>query len=196
MSNQKLVMRRVASLSFAYLAAYLIASYLDLHTTILALQRAGASEGNIYTTSGHDYIATKAWLITLAGAVFIEAFLLFGALNAHRVSEQWLRHPIRSFGKIYVVFWSQKIMDRSPLHMLSFVIAFIPLRLLAVVNNLLIHYYGTAPLGRLIGLLSHRMSSAMAFWIVMGPLFYLLAFACSPLAARVILWLRGRPALS
>ena len=183
-------MRRIVSLSFSYLLAYLVASYLDLHTTILALQRPGTSEGNVYSTSGHDYIAAKAWLITAAGAVFIEAFLLFGALNAQRVSEHWLRHPIRSFGKLYVIFWSQKVMDCSPLHMLSFVIAFIPLRLLAAANNLLIYYYGTAPLGRLIGLLSHRTSLVAAFWLVMGTLFYVLTFACAPLAARLIIWLR------
>lgn len=183
-------MRRIVTLSLSYLAAYLIASYLDLHTTILALRRPGTSEGNVYSTSGHDYIAIKAWLITAAGAVFIEAFLLFGALNAHRVSEYWLRHPIRSFGKLYVIFWSRKVIDRSPLHMLSFVVAFVPMRLLAAANNLLISHYGTAPLGRLIGLLSHRTSPAVAFWLVMGTLFYLLAFACSPLAARITLWLR------
>src|SRR3954452_1833422 len=88
------------------------------------------------------------------------------------------------------MIWSQKIMDRSPLHMLSFVIAFIPLRLLAAANNLLIYYYGTAPLGRLIGLLSHRTSLVAAFWLVMGTLFYVLTFACAPLAARLIIWLR------
>jgi hypothetical protein len=185
-------MRRIISLSLAYLLAYLIASYLDLYTTILALQRPGTSEGNVYSTSGHDYVATKAWLITAAGAVFIEAFLLFGALNAQRVSDHWLRHPVRSFGKVYVIFWSQKVMDRAPLHMLSFVIAFVPMRLLAAANNLLIYHYGTAPLGRLIGLLSHRTSLAVAFWLVMGTLFYLLAFACAPLAARLIRWLRTR----
>src|SRR3954471_17758498 len=87
-------MRRIVSLSLSYLLAYFIASYLDLYTTLLALQRPGTSEGNVYSTSGHDYIATKAWLITFAGAVFIEAFLLFGALNARRVSEHWLRHPL------------------------------------------------------------------------------------------------------
>ena len=157
------VMRRIVSLSVAYLFAYLVAGYLDLYTTILALRRPGTSEGNVYSTSGHDYVANKAWLITAAGAVFIEAFLLFGALNAQRVSAHWLRHPVRSFGKLYVRFWSKKVMDRSPLHMLSFVIAFVPLRLFAAANNLLIYHYGTGPLGRLIGVLSHRTSLVVAF---------------------------------
>jgi hypothetical protein len=183
-------MRRIVIFSLLYLLAYVVASYLDLHTTILALQRPGTSEGNVYATTGQDYVSTKAWLITAAGAVFIEAFLLFGALNARRVSEHWLRHPIRSFGKFYVIFWSRKLMDRSPLHMISFVIAFVPMRLLAAANNILIYYYGTAPLGRLIGLLSQRTSPTAAFWLVMGTLFYLLAFACAPLAARLIVWLR------
>jgi hypothetical protein len=30
----------------------------------------------------------------------------------------------------------------------------------------------------------------IAFWAVMGPLFYLVAFAVAPLAARTIRWLR------
>lgn len=183
-------MRRVIQLSLAYLLAYFIASYLDLRTTLLALQQPGTTEGNVYSTSGHDYIAMKAWLITVAGAVFVEAFLLFGALNARRVADQWLRHPLRSWGKFYVLFWSRRVMDRSPLHMLSFVIAFVPLRLLAAGNNLMIYYTGTAPLGRLIGMLSHRMPLVVAFWLVMGGLFYLLAFLCTPIAARCIIWLR------
>ena len=183
--------KRIATFALIYLLAYFVSSYLDLRTTALALQRPGTSEGNVYSTSGPDFSATKAWMITAAGALFIEAFLLFGALNARGVSDHWLRHPIRSFGKIYVVFWSPKVMDRSPLHMLSFVIAFVPLRLLAAANNVLIFHYGTAPLGRLIGFLSHRISSVGAFWLVMGTLFYLLAFGCSPLAARLIVWLRS-----
>jgi len=84
-------------------------------------------------------------------------------------------------------------MDRSPLHMLSFVIAFVPLRLLAAANNLLIHYYGTAPLGRLVGLVSRQTSPAAGFWLVMGTVFYLLGFASGPAAARLIIWLRTRP---
>src|SRR2546421_1600615 len=194
-----MVMRRVLQLSLAYILAYFIASYLDLRTTLLALQRPGTSEGNVYSTSGHDYIATKAWLITVAGALFIEAFLLFGALNASRVADQWLRHPLRSWGKFYIAFWSRRVIDRSPLHMLSFVIAFVPLRLLAAGNNLRIYHFGTAPLGRLIGLLSHRTSAAVAFCRVMGPLFYLFAFFWSPLAARCVAWRQsseGTPAQS
>src|SRR5205085_3653135 len=185
-------MRRIVSLSLSYLLAYLIASYLDLHTTILALQRPGTSEGNVYSTSGHDYIATKAWLVTVAGALFIEMFLLFGALNARRVAGHWLRHPLRSWGKFYIAFWSRRVIDRSPLHMLSFVIAFVPLRLLATANNLLIHYYGTAPLGRLVGFVSRHTSPTAGFWLVMGTVFYLLAFASAPAAARLIIWLRDR----
>jgi hypothetical protein len=46
------------------------------------LQMPGTNEGNVYATSGRDYVAAKAWLITAAGALFVEAFLLFGALNA------------------------------------------------------------------------------------------------------------------
>jgi hypothetical protein len=89
------------------------------------------------------------------GRIVRRSLLLFGALSARWVSEHWLQHSIRSFAKFYVIFWSRKVMDRSPLHMLGFAIAFIPLRLLAAANNLLIYLFGTGPLGRLIGLLTH-----------------------------------------
>jgi hypothetical protein len=60
------------------------------------------------------------------------------------------------------------------------------LRLLAAGNNVLICYYGTAPLGRLVGVASRYTSPAIGFWLVLGPLFYLLAIALSPLAAVLI----------
>jgi hypothetical protein len=72
------VLRRVVKLSVIYLAVYLLVSNLDLHTTLLALQMPGTNEGNVYATSGRDYVAAKAWLITAAGALFVEAFCFSG----------------------------------------------------------------------------------------------------------------------
>ena len=65
------------------------------------------------------------------GALFIEGFLVYSLLSARHVAQHWIRHPLRSFGKLYINPWSKRIRDRSALHMLSFVIAFVPLRLLA-----------------------------------------------------------------
>ena len=69
----------------------------------------------------------KCW----ANVSFIVGSLLFGLLNARHVSQRWLQHPEHSFGKFYIIPWRKKVLDRSPLHMASFAIAFVPLRLLA-----------------------------------------------------------------
>ena len=180
------VARRIAIISILYLIGYLAASYLDLHTTALALQQPGTSEGNVYATNEDSYSSVRGWVITGLGALFIEGFLIYSLLTSRQVSQHCLHHPMRSFGKLYMLPWSKRVRDRSSLHMLSFVIAFVPLRLLAAGNNLLIHHYGTAPLGRLVGIASNHTSPTIGFWLVLGPLFYLLAIAFSPLAALVI----------
>jgi hypothetical protein len=183
-------MRRILLLAGLYALAYLAASWLDLWTTGLALTRPGASEGNVYATTGAAYISTKAWLITGVGGAVVEAFLLFAALNAGRVAETWLRRPVRSFAKLYVNPFAAGVIDRSPLQAMCFVIAFVPLRLLAAANNTMIWETGRAPLGELIGRASNATTPLIGFWAVMAPLFYLLAFACAPAAVRVIRWLR------
>jgi len=53
-------------------------------------------------------------------------------------------------------------------------------------DNLLIYRYGTGPLGRLVGIVSNHTSPTFGFWLVLGPLFCLLAVAFSPLAAFLI----------
>ena len=58
--------RRIAIFSTLYLVAYLAASYLDLYTTRLALQRPGTSEGNVYATNQSSYSPAKAWVITVS----------------------------------------------------------------------------------------------------------------------------------
>jgi len=184
-----LLTRRATFIAIGYGAAFLIAAWLDLSTTSLALTRAGASEGNVYATSGGSYVSASAWLITAIGGFFVEGFLLFAVLNASKVSEVWLRKPIRSFAKFYINPFSRNVMDRSPLHVLSFAIAFVPLRLLAALNNIAIFTFGDAPLGRLVGIAGRMTTPLIGFWLVLGTLFYLLAFAASPIGARLIHWL-------
>jgi MFS family permease len=180
------LVRRIAIVSLVYVIAYFAAAYLDLYTTGLALQQPGTTEGNVYATNEKSYSSATAWLVTGVCAPFIVGSLLFGLLNARHVSQRWLRHPVRSFAKFYIIPWRKRVLDRSPLHMASFAIAFVPLRLLAAGNNLLIYRYGTGPLGSLVGIVSNHTSPTFGFWIVLGPLFYLLAVASSPLAAYVI----------
>jgi hypothetical protein len=182
--------RRAAILTLVYCALFILAAWLDLATTALALTRHGFSEGNVYATSGNDYDAARAWLISGAGGLMILGFLIFGLMNQAKVAETWLRQPIRSFGKFYINPFASGVIDRSPLHMLSFVIAFVPLRLLAALNNLLIFGFGVAPIGWLVGRASRLTTPTIGFWLVLGTLFYGLAFAASPVAARLIRWTR------
>jgi hypothetical protein len=114
-------------------------------------------------------------------------------MAASQVSELWLSHPIRSFAKLYINPWSRAVRDRAPLHMLSFVLAFVPLRVLAAANNILIAETGSAPLGRLVGVASRATSPTIGFWLVLGPLFYALAIGVFPVAARIIRWLKPAP---
>lgn len=145
-----------------------------------------SADGNVYGVGDEGYSSAKAWTITAAGALFILPFLVFGLLAARRVSPMWLQRPIRSFARFYINPFSRKVIDRSPLHMLSFVIAFPVLRLLAAGNNWLISETGTGPIGWLVGQVSIATNPTLGFWLVLGPLFYLLAFACSPFAVFVL----------
>ena len=123
--------RRVALLAALYAVAYLAAAGCDLGTTVLALQQAGVSEGNVYATSAAGYDASRAWAINLVSGVAIEAGLIWCALRAGQVAEAWLAAPIRSFGKFYINPFARGVADSAPLHLLSYTLAFPVLRLLA-----------------------------------------------------------------
>jgi hypothetical protein len=185
---------RIALLAAVYAVAYLAAAALDLKTTLMALQRPEASEGNVYASGAAGYDVGRAWLISLGMGILIEGFLLFGALNAGKVADAWLQRPVRSFAKIYINPFAPSVIDRAPLHALAFVLAFPLLRVLASVNNLMIWAGQPAPLGRFIGVVSRATTPTIAFWAVMAPLFYLVTFASAPLAVRVIRWLRSEGA--
>jgi len=169
-----------------YLPLYAIASYLDLWTTHLALSAAGTHEGNAFVTNGQVYLTTQAWIITIIGGVLMIGCVVFAAAYANRMDGQWLSQPMSSFKKIYLNPWSREAMTVSPLHALSLAMGFALLRIFAAINNTLIYYYGFAPIGGLIDRVAQRTSEMAAFVIVLLPLFYLLAMAVSPLAARII----------
>ena len=182
--------KKLSWLILVYAGAYLLVSWLDVFTTGLALTRPVATEGNIYSTPHGVWDEGRAWTITLVGGVMIIGFLVLGALRADAAAEQWLAHPIRSFRRLYLNPFAARNADIAAIHCLAFAFGFVVLRLLAAINNLLIWRTDTGPLGRAIGLLTGPFGPTGAFWLVMGPTFYLTAFACAPLAVRTIGWLR------
>ena len=179
-------MRRAVVWSIVYLGAYIVASSLDLWTTEIALRTTRASEGNVFATDRGAYAAAKAWAITGIGAAIMVACVVFSALNAGKVATIWLEHPVRSFAKPYIFPWSGSVIDRSPLHLLCFAIAFVVLRLVAAGNNLTIRAVGVAPLGSFVKGVAARTSPIMGLLLVIGTLYVLLAIALSPFAARLI----------
>lgn len=170
----------------AYLAAYWIASYLDLATTALAVQMPDVHERNIFAVNANGFATSKAWLTTAAGAIIMTGCVIFSFRRAADISEIWLRHPIRSFGKFYVNPWSANVRDRSPIHMLSFALAFVVLRVLAATNNLLLCEQRFAPLGALVGAVGARTSPLIGFVVPIVIVFYMIAILVSPIAATVL----------
>jgi hypothetical protein len=182
--------QRAAILVLGYVVLFVLAAWLDLATTALALSKSAASEGNVYATGAGGYDAARAWLLSGVGGLVMLGFLAFVIINQAKLAEIWLRTPIRSFAKVYINPAARGVLDRSPLHVLSFVIAFVPLRVLAALNNLSIVALGVAPIGWLVGQASRLTTPAIGFWLVLGTLFYALAFAASPVAAVLIRWMR------
>jgi hypothetical protein len=178
--------KRVLVFIVFYILAYVIASYLDLATTSLGLQRPGVSEKNVFATTAQGYSTKRAWIITAGGAVIMTACILFAVRHSASVEERWLHHPIRSFGKFYLNPWSKSAITVSPLHMLSLVIAFALLRVLAAANNLSVYWFGFGPMGALMKGLAARTSPLVGFCLVAFSSFLLTMLASAPLAARVI----------
>jgi hypothetical protein len=180
--------RRKSVITFAtvYAVAYLLASYLDLATTSLGLQRPGVYEKNVFAVTAAGYSPFRAWLLTAAGAVVMAGCIVFAVRRATSVDAKWLQHPIRSVGVFYINPWSKKALAVSPLHTLALVIAFVLLRILAAANNVLVYLYGFAPMGGLMKALAARTSPLFGFSIV-GFSFFLVCFlAVLPLSARLI----------
>jgi hypothetical protein len=178
--------RRILLLAALYLLTYLIAGFFDLSTTELALHKANAHEGNVFVTNGNVYGNATAWFITLGGAVIMVGCVIFALRNAPRVQDAWLRHPARSFRKFYINPWSDDALAFSPLHMLSFALAFVIFRLLAAGNNLMIAFYGVAPIGLPIEWIAQHSSPLLGFALVVFPIFYILAITISPLSVRIL----------
>ena len=179
-------LRRLVLAVILYLVLYSLAAFLDLSTTMIALSRSGAHEGNSFVSNGQSYLPARALIVNLAGAVVMTACVIFSVNHAQQVETKWLDHPVASFGKIYLNPWSAGASGVSPLHMLSMAIAFLAMRVVAAANNLLIYFYGFAPIGALITGMARHTSELVAFAVVIISLFYLLAIAVSPIAAKLL----------
>src|SRR3954470_20240417 len=99
--HRQIVYGRAAWFIGLYAIAYLVASWVDLTTTALALHRPEASEGNVYSTGTAGYLSFRAWLITIIGGLAIEACLAWSIVNSGEVTGKWLAHPIRSWARFY-----------------------------------------------------------------------------------------------
>lgn len=176
-----------------YLAFYFLASWMDLATTSLGLTRAGVSEKNVLTIAAEGYSPERAWLITAVGALILAACVLDAFRNSQRVKEHWLQHPIRSFGEFYINPWSEVAIGFTPIHFLSFAIAFPIFRILAAMNNLAIYWYGIAPIGELMGMVASKTSPLIGFSLVGFSFFALIVIAVAPFAARMIVVVRQIP---
>lgn len=174
-----------------YVAAFLSASYLDLWTTAQALHHAGVSEANVYSTSQGIYSAAKAWATTAGGGVVMASLFAFGIRNAGFVSDAAIEHPVRSFSKFYLNPWSRRFIDRSPLHALSYALAFVLLRLLAAGNNSVLMVGGVGPLGAAVRWVGRMTSPALGFVLAIGVVYFGLAIVLSPVAAELVKRSRG-----
>jgi hypothetical protein len=170
-----------------YLLAYLAASWLDLASTSLGLQRPGVTEKNVFATTGTGaYDARQAWLLTVAGGGVMLACMWFAAARATHVGERWLQHPVRSFGEFHINPFSRKAMEVTPLHFLSLALAFPSLRVIAAANNLLVYFYGWGPLGAVMQWIAERTTPLAGFAAVALSSFVMLMLVISPFAARLI----------
>lgn len=169
-----------------YLVAYFAASWLDLSTTTLGLTKPGVSEKNVFAITGEDYSPKNAWALTIAGAVILTACILESFRNSHRVEEHWLKHPVRSFGKLYFNPWSEEALKFTPIHFLSLALAFPLGRILAALNNLSVYWYGIGPIGKLMEIVAAKTSPLVGFSLIGFALFGIITLVVAPFAAKVI----------
>jgi len=170
-----------------YLAAYFAASWLDLASTQLGLQRPGTSEKNVFAiTSDGTFDLEKAWLITLGGAVILGACVLYAVTQAGRVDEHWLRHPVRAMGQFHLNPFSPAALRFAPLQLLTIAIAFPILRAVAAANNMLLYWIGWGPLGALIKALAAVTSPLIGFAVVVILALVLVMVLVAPATARLL----------
>lgn len=187
-------LRRGVVFGLVYLAAYFVASWMDLATTSLGLTQPGVSEKNVLAVTGEGYSAVNAWWLTVGGAFVLAGCVAESFRNRRRVDERWLEHPVRSFGILYVNPWSAEALRFSPVHFLSLALAFPLLRVLAALNNLMAYGWGFGPMGRLMEWVALKTSPLAGFALIGCSIFLAATLAVSPWAARILRSWRTRPA--
>ncbi|NJD31964.1 MAG: hypothetical protein FIB04_08770 [Gammaproteobacteria bacterium] len=185
--------RRALAFGACYLVAYFVASYMDLATTALGLERPGTFEKNVFATDATGYLPARAWLLTAGGAIVMAGCIWFAARYRAEVDPRWLRQPGRSFGKLYLNPWSKAALAASPIHALSLAIAFVLLRGVAAANNLLVYWFGFGPMGELIKAIGAETSPLAGFAIVACSFYVVACILVSPMAARLIAFWRSTP---
>lgn len=169
-----------------YLAAYFAASWMDLSTTTLGLTKPGVSEKNVFAINGEDYSPKNAWILTIAGAIIMTACALEAFRSSHHVEDHWLKHPVRSFSKIYFNPWSEEAIKFTPIHFLSLAIAFPIFRILAALNNLAVYWYGIGPIGEMMEAIAAKTSPPIGFTLTGFLLMIIITIPVALLAAKII----------
>lgn len=167
-----------------YFIAFCGASALDLGTTELAI-RAGGAEGNVFATDGGVYASARSLIMTAVASVVMTGLFVFGIANAKRVSKRWLARPMASFVTLYINPWSAQFIDRSPLHAVSFAVAFVLLRVVAAANNLFIVEGGVGPIGAAVRAVGRLTSPELGLALVVAPLHIAMAVLLGPICAKL-----------
>lgn len=188
----ELASRRALLLFCAFVVAYLLASWLDLWSTTFALSRSPtASEQNVYATTGGAFDNTKVWLTTGIAGLFLATFFAFGLAKARRTSEQWLKKPRQSLLTLSPPPWTREALGYLPIHALAYPAAFVVLRVMAGLNNLLIAFGLVGPLGWAVKMAGKATTPLLGFWIVAALTYLALLILAAPWAARLIVSMRG-----
>ncbi len=182
--------RRSANLRLVlaiYLAFYLAASWCDLASTELGLQRPGTSEKNVFAVGPEgEFDAAKAWLLTIGGAAILGACVAFAVARAEAMDPRWLRQPVRALAQFHLNPFSQKGLAVAPLQLLSLAVAYPLLRMIAAANNVLVYWTGFGPMGALMKVVAAETSPLIGFALVAISAFVLVLIVIAPLAARLL----------
>lgn len=191
----------IVAFTITYAAAYLTASYLDLWTTHLALLLPHAAEANPFAVVEGDFSAKHAWIYTAIVGPILIAYVLYGAAKLHRVTDEHLRRPLRSYAQ-FGGWWGLTVLlsvyfvprsDRAALHTLSAAIAFVVLRLLAAMNNAMIAVWGDGFLAAALRPVIAALGPLAAFIVVICGLYIVLMLLTAKLLGALVATSRSTP---
>jgi len=169
-----------------FLVAYALASTADLATTVAAVQVPGIKEGNVAATSNGAFDLSKALFATVVGGAFLALCFGWALRRAEHVDARWLAHPIRSFANVYLAPWREKHLGYSPIHMVSFCLAFCVTRVLAAINNYQLSQGDVGFLAAGIRRTASVTNEKAAVVVVVLGLYAALTLVMAPMAARIL----------